>query len=455
MDQPEPSPLQTSPPAPVTDPPAPATTEVSDAAHKSALLIVFLVVVIDLLGWGIVLPQLPRFGKEFLEGSSDAIKGITIGLLMSSFSAMQFFLAPVWGRMSDRIGRRPILLLGLLGSVVFNALFGIASVMGTEGQRELGLILLFVARIGAGIAGATLGTAQAVIADSTTPDRRARGMALIGAGFGIGFTFGPVIGAGTLWAGKQLMIPGYQAGPGFAAALLSLIAFAIGAKVLPETLRSGAPHRERHWFDLDGFRLALSMPSVALLILIFFLSVCAFGFFEATLALVTELPGLGLDDEHNLLIFAYVGLSLAVAQGVFYRRLALRVKELTFMRVGAAFMILGMVGLTGIVVTSSAADASPQTMLLLVFMLVLTVAVTGFAFMTPSVQSLISRWSDPARQGEILGVNQSINALARILGPFVGLMLFHIPQSRHLVPYVASAVMLLGVLGLTFRLQQE
>jgi MFS family permease len=437
----------TAPPMP-SEPPAPETTE---AAHRSALLIVFLVVFIDLLGWGIVLPLLPRFAKEFLPADvSPLIRGVTIGLLMSSFSAMQFFLAPVWGRLSDQVGRRPVLLLGLAASAVFNALFGFASMMGSEGNRELGLILLFVARIGAGVAGATLGTAQAVIADSTAPERRARGMALIGAAFGIGFTFGPLIGAGALW-----LAPEVKSGPGIAAAVLSLGAFVLGFMLMPETLRTGAAGRPRHWFHLEGFRLAWSMPKVALLILIFFVSVFAFAFFEATLALLTALPGLGLDEQKNFLMFAYVGLSLALAQGLLYRRLALRVSELTFMRVGALLMILGLVGLGSVAYLASSQESSQAGWLMGGFMVLLTVGVTGFAFMTPSVQSLVSRWSDPTRQGEILGVNQSINALARILGPFTGLLLFHIPRTSHTVPYIVSSVLLLVVLGLTLRLRQE
>jgi MFS family permease len=430
---------------------APDPTEPSAAAHKSALLIVFLVVFIDLLGWGIVLPLLPRFAKEFLEGQSSTTTGAIIGLLMASFSAMQFIFAPVWGRLSDRIGRRPILLLGLIASAIFNAVFGIASLMGNEGHRELGLILLFIGRIGAGAAGATLGTAQAVIADSTTPERRARGMALIGAAFGIGFTFGPLIGAGALW-----LSPEYKCGPGFAAALLSLMAFVLGAAVMPETLRAGATGKPRQWFNWDGFRLAMNTPRVGLVILIFFVSVFAFAFFESTLALLTELPAMHLDDSDNFLIFTYVGLSLAVAQGVLYRRLALRVKELAFMRIGALLMILGLLGLGGIALAASnPEEAEKRGLLVGAFMVILTVAVTGFAFMTPSAQSLVSRWSDPARQGEILGVNQAINALARILGPFTGLLLYHIPATRHTVPYAASAVLLLVVLGLTLRLHQE
>src|SRR6185369_3970906 len=135
---------------------------------------------------------------------------------MSSFSLMQFIFAPVWGRVSDRVGRRPILLLGLGGSVVFYALFGFASDLPRE-QAALALALLFAARLGAGVAGATIATAQAVIADSTPPDKRKHGMALIGAAFGIGFTFGPLLGYASLFVD----VP---AAPGAAAALLSLAA---------------------------------------------------------------------------------------------------------------------------------------------------------------------------------------------------------------------------------------
>src|SRR5262249_51246571 len=161
-------------------------------ARKRALLIVFLVVFIDLLGFGIVLPLLPLYATELIDplfptgGGLRWLRGVVLGALMSSFSLMQFFFAPYWGRVSDRIGRRPILLLGLAGSVVFYALFGIASIVG----GALGLALMFVARIGAGIAGATIATAQAVIADCTPSEKRASGMAIIGMAFGFGFTLG-------------------------------------------------------------------------------------------------------------------------------------------------------------------------------------------------------------------------------------------------------------------------
>ncbi|MFM7161569.1 MAG: MFS transporter, partial [Planctomycetaceae bacterium] len=160
-------------------------------SSKAPLLIIFLTVFIDLLGFGIVLPLLPRYAKSF------SATGLQLGLLMASFSIMQFLFAPIWGRISDRVGRRPILILGLAGSVLFYTLFGYCTSLGPQG-RLLGLGILpwlFLCRIGAGIAGATIPTAQAYIADVTGPEQRARGMALIGAAFGIGFTFGPLLGA--------------------------------------------------------------------------------------------------------------------------------------------------------------------------------------------------------------------------------------------------------------------
>ena len=176
-----------------------AAPSTSDRSQRSALLVVFLVVVIDLLGFGLVMPLLPLYGKRFIPGGEDSpLTGPILGALMASFSAMQFVFAPIWGRVSDRVGRRPILLIGLFSSVVFYSLFGIASHLGGDESRSLALVLLFVSRIGAGIAGATLGTAQAAIADSTSKEGRAHGMALIGAAFGIGFTFGPLMGFAAL-----------------------------------------------------------------------------------------------------------------------------------------------------------------------------------------------------------------------------------------------------------------
>src|SRR5262249_30032676 len=156
--------------------------------------------------------------------------------------------------LSDRIGRRPILLLGLFGSVFFYTLFGIASELGARGMPALGLALFFVSRLGAGVAGATISTAQAVIADSTTPERRSRGMALIGAAFGIGFTFGPLLGFSSLFIDLE-------GAPGFMAAAISLTALLVALVRLPETLRTETTGLRRGWLDWHGLRRALGMPS--------------------------------------------------------------------------------------------------------------------------------------------------------------------------------------------------
>jgi len=366
---------------------------------------------------------------------------------MASFSAMQFLFAPIWGRISDRKGRRPFLLLGLTGSVLSYALFGIASELGSSGQLKLGLVLLFVARIGAGIAGATVSTAQAVIADSTTPERRSRGMALIGVAFGIGFTFGPILGAGSL-----LLFPQFRGGPGFIAAGLSLVGLILGLALMPETFRPGVSAGRRNWLNWSGFQLARQTPTVALLILTYFLSTFAFASFEPTVALATK-DLLHYEDQQNFWVFAYIGFILMVAQGGLYRRLAKRgVAEITFIMIGTVLMTLGLGALGGAAVWASQAAESASSVLV-AFLAGTTVAVIGFAFVTPSVPALISRRTDPTKQGEILGVNQSANALSRILGPMAGTFLYMLTPS-HAVPYFLSVAVLIVVLLLALRVRQ-
>lgn len=440
---------------------APTTGEAS--THRAALVIVFLVVFIDLLGFGIVLPLLPLYADEILEPlfSSEAVRGGILGLLMASFSAMQFIFAPLWGRVSDRIGRRPILLLGLAGSVAFYALFGVASEIGLGAkQRMLGLILLFIARLGAGVAGATISTAQAVIADVTPSDRRARGMALIGAAFGIGFTFGPLIGFGSLF------LP-FDGAPGYLAAVLSLLALLLGMARFKETLRIGSSPQglRRNWFDWQGFRKVLRTPAVGILVVTFFLATFAFGGLESTLALANKFLLTGevvkqeltreaarTTERENFLVFAYVGLVLMLVQGFLYRRLVARLGEVWFMRVGTLLMSVGLIGAVAVLLVRPHLEGTGA--LLVAALLVMTVAVMGFAFMTPSVQSLISRRSDPARQGEVLGVNQSASALARILGPGLGLFFFKLLPS-HVLPYACGAALMVLVFLITLRLRQD
>jgi DHA1 family tetracycline resistance protein-like MFS transporter len=405
--------------------------------RRSAMFVAFLVVAIDLLGFGIVLPLMPRLADQYMHGLySLEAEGVLIGVLYSSFSLMQLIFSPMWGRVSDRVGRRPILLMSLAGSVLFYALFGIASSLPTE-QATLALALLLLSRIGAGIAGASVSTAAAVIADCTTPEKRAKGMALIGAAFGIGFTFGPLIA----WFGDEVF-QGERWGPGAAASGLSLIALLLAAFIFKETLRPG-PKPPREFFSLRRTAEVLRMPTVGVLILIYFLAIFGFANFEGTLSLFTK-DAFGMNERDNYLVFAYIGFVLMVAQGGIYRPLAGRLSETPLMKFGVAMMLVGLAGLAAVAWLHGSVDVAQWLKPL--FYASVTVAVTGFAFVNPSVTALVSRRADPHRQGEVLGVNQSCSALGRILGPFVGSAVFFLTPSRVLPFAVAAGVMVIVIL---------
>ena len=421
----------------------------SPRASKSALLIVWLVVFIDLLGFGIVLPVMPRQAEPYLAGLSDAAKGAVIGVLFSVFSLMQFIFSPVWGRISDRIGRRPVLLISLLGSVVFYALYGFAVTLPAE-SAVLAIGLMLAARIGAGIAGASVGTAAAVIADCTTREKRAKGMALIGIAFGAGFTLGPLIAYFGLALFEQ-----QPWGVGALASALSAVALLTAVAIFKET-RNPNNKAGKDFFSLTRTAEVLRMPTVGTLVLIYFLVIFAFANFEATLALFTG-SAFGLSNEDNFLVFAFVGAVLMVAGGC-YRPLAKKRAEVRLLTVGVGLMILGLGGLAVVAWFAPSPSALAVVVggwVLLIpppvpiglkvgFYLALAVAVIGFAFVNPSVSALVSKRAGPARQGEVQGVTQSFASLGRILGPFLGSVLFQTEPS-HMLPYLAAVAVLLVV----------
>jgi MFS family permease len=381
-----------------------------EPSRKASLTVIFFAVFIDLLGFGMVLPLLPLYGDEFAAAlgiqSNSAQMGLLLGALMASFSAMQFLFAPVWGRVSDRIGRRPVLLIGLSASAIAYYLFAVATTIQS-------VPLLFVSRIGAGIAGATISTAQAYIADVTSKESRTKGMALVGAAFGLGFTFGPLLGYFAL-NGKEAA-PG--PGPGYAAASLSAAAFLLAYFKLAESHRPGTRSGHvREPLDVATLRSSLATRSIAPILLAIFLCVFAFANFESTLAqLVNDEAGpFNYSFREVLLVFAFVGLTLTLAQGLLVRRLAGRVSEGRMAFCGSIAEVVGF-GL----LASSVASASH-----VVLFCILALIVVGFSMVTPSLNALLSRRSDPARQGSVLGVAQSVSSLARILGPMVGLPLY-------------------------------
>jgi DHA1 family tetracycline resistance protein-like MFS transporter len=339
-----------------------------------------------------------------------------VALLSASFSAMQFVFMPIWGRLSDRVGRRPILLLGLFGSFASYLVFGFAQ----------SLPLLFVSRMFAGIAGATVSTAQAVIADTTTPENRAKGMGLLGAAFGLGFVFGPAIGG-------VLSRWGHAAPPLFAAGL-ALVNFVAAWFLLPESRPAHVPVTARAASSrLDSLRNALTRPTLPALLLIYVTVVAAFSGFETTFALFSE-RRFGFTEETIGYLFAYVGVVLSIVQGGLVGRVVRRFGERRL--VPPALLTLA----AGLVLIAYARS---------VFGLFVAngVLAIGMGFNGPALTSLISRRSDPEDQGGILGVSQGLASLARIAGPAWAGLLFD--RWGMTSPYISSAALILLACGIS------
>lgn len=434
----------------------------ADEPRKGSLLVIFLTVFIDLLGFGIVLPLLPLYSKQFAlqHDFSRAQTGLITGLLMGSFSAMQFLFLPVWGRLSDRFGRRPIILVGLAASTFFYAMFGVAAAWRS-------LAGLFVTRIGAGIAGATISTAQAYIADTTSKEKRAKGMALVGAAFALGFTLGPLICAGSLLLGSAVAESPW---PGYVAASLSGMALLLAIFQLPESLHPGSQRAGRSLLDVAALRQAVRIPSISWLLLTSFIAVFSFAIFESTLSwqvdhLVNEADattesattassaaGLPVrvvewvrergyertEDVAQIVVlfaFVYLGVILTLAQGFLVRRLADRLSEARMAVMGIVLATFGFLWLAWSTWQGSLGQ----------LLMAMAAEVVGFAFVNPSLQSLISRRSDPRQQGGILGLGQSATSLARIFGPVCGLSIF--PRNAA-YPYLVSAGLMVAALAL-------
>jgi DHA1 family tetracycline resistance protein-like MFS transporter len=365
----------------------------------SPLGIVFTTVVIDLVGFGIVLPILPLWAETF--GASP----VQIGLITASYAVMQLLFAPVWGRLSDRYGRRPIILVSLAGSAASALMIGLA---GT-------LLVLFVARVLQGIAGASYAAAQAYVADVTSKEERARGMGMIGAAFGLGFILGPAFGAVFSAVDERL--------PFFVAAGLAALNWLIAYRRLPESLRPGSTAAPTP--RLAAMRRALGSRELAPLVWLSFVATFAFVGMESTFALFGE-RRFEYDAVEMGLLFTYIGVLAAVGQGLLVGRFVARWGE-------SRVLVAGLAGTAvGLAVTALAYDL----WLLLVGLLFLAVA-SGLVFATTT--ALISLAVDDRDQGVILGLNASVGSAARIAGPVVAALLFQ--HAGIAVPLVVGAAL--------------
>ncbi len=381
-------------------------TVTAPTGNRKALGVLFLTVVLDLVGFGIVIPLQTFFAEQF--GATP----IQVTLLMASYSLAQFVAAPVWGQLSDRFGRRPTLLASIFMTAVM--LTGFAS------STSFGMLLMF--RTLHGVMTANIPIAQACVADLTTPENRARGMGMIGAAFGIGFTIGPFIGGE--FARTSL------ATPIWIAAALSAVNFVLALAFLPETRRPDS-HTIHRSISLTAMVDAIRHPVVGLCVLLTFLQVFAFSMMESCFTLFAE-------HTHKLQpadvgrMFGLVGIVSIVVQGGLIGRLVKRFGERALVPVGLALVGLG----TGLL------PIAPMGAPLLI---VFGVMGMGQSLANPSLSALISKAASASEQGQTLGAAQSMSALARAFGPLLGGVLY-----QGIGPgapfYVSGALLLCGMI---------
>lgn len=366
-----------------------------------------MVVFIDLLGFGILIPILPAFTKNVLHKPESYV-----GIAIAIYSLVQFLCNPIFGSLSDKYGRRKIILFTLflnsMGYVVF--------------AFTQSFLMLVISRVIAGVGGSTIGVAQAYIADVTTKENRSKGMGLIGVAFGMGFVFGPIIGG-------LLSTIGYEI-TGFVSAAFSMLALILSYFFLPESkvrdlIASQKVKIQRKLIDIDGFRKVFANPTLAVIISLFFIITFSVANIYGTFALMgTE--HYHFSNKENGYIFGIVGIVGAMVQGGLIGRLSKYFTDVRLITIGSVFMMLGL-GLLpfGVGFATVALTAGMMSL--------------GTGILQPVLLSLVSKVAPESEQGLTLGVNQSLSALARVLGPLWGGFTFQ--YLGYYVPFLTGSIM--------------
>ncbi|MEL6342871.1 MAG: MFS transporter [Myxococcota bacterium] len=369
-----------------------------------ALIPVLLCVFLDLIGFGIVIPLLTYYAEDY------EATAVHVTLLMAIYSLAQFLFAPIWGSLSDRYGRRPI----LIASIGFTALF----LAGFAAADELWMLFVFRGLHGA--CAANVSTAQAAVADLTPPDKRAIGMGLIGAAFGIGFTLGPFIGGETAAYGYDVPI--------WIASGLSAINFVLALALLPETRHADSTTRPRPITPAAFLRVA-QHPVVGLCVVLTFVLTMAFAIMESSFTLFAEHVR-GLEAWEVGRMFGVAGLVMIFVQGGMIRPLVKRFGEAPLVPVGVAILAVGLALLP---------FAPPFGPMVTVFILM----AIGQGISSPALSALISNGAGDDEQGFVLGTNQSMSALARAIGPtLAGIFYADIDPAAPFL--ISSGVLVLG-----------
>ena len=400
--------------------------------RKPSVLVIFLTVFIDLVGFGIVVPLVPVYSRHF------GAQGWKIGVIIASFSAMQFIFSPIWGRWSDRYGRRPILLVSTAGAACSYVLFALSSGLA---NHQAAIWLMILSRAFAGLCGGNITVAQAYIADITPPEQRSRRMGLIGMAFGLGFIFGPAIGGLSL---KHLG----ETGPGFIAAGLCAANFLLALTILAESRKPASEHVAPRP-HLDQWLHTLGQQKVGLLIIVFFLATFCFSCFESTLPLVVS-DNFHLNIQSDATsastvayLFVFCGLIGAFVQGGAIGRLVKRFGE---PRLIVLSLVLTAASLAVLPFITGAAELSWRVLFRaegrpwLAMLGALALLSVGTSLTRPPLFGLLSNLTAAHEQGANIGVAQGAGSLARILGPIFATGL--LPGHRALPYLICSGILL-------------
>ncbi len=381
--------------------------------NRTALVIVFFTIFIDLMGFGILIPLLPTFASKQL-GISD----FGIGIIVAIFSLMQFLFNPLLGKLSDKIGRKPLITTTLLMTATSYIIFSFAD----------SFMILLISRMLAGIGGSNIAVAQAYIADVTSKEERAKGMALIGVAFGLGFVFGPLIGALMAKFGYDIA--------GLGSATFSVLAFLFAIFFLPESnlKKSNDVRISLKLIDIKYISKVLKIQRVGLLITLFFIIIFSIANLYGTFALLGY-KHFNFTDQQNGFLYGIMGAVGVLVQGFFVKLAGGKINERKLVLWGTTLMMFGL-------------GAIPYGYNFFGVAIVVTILSIGTGILQPTILSLVSKLSSENEQGAILGINQSLASLARVLGPLWGGFSFN--YLGYYTPFLTGAFFTFVTLALTY-----
>lgn len=375
--------------------------------NRSSLALIFIAVFIDLIGFGILIPILPTIAVKQFNATE-----FEIGLLVAVFSFVQFIFNPFFGSVSDKRGRKPIIVFCLLLSALSYLIFAFAG----------SYIVLFISRIVAGLGGSSISVAQAYIADITTRENRSRGMGLIGTAFALGFVFGPLIGGFLSEYGIDVI--------GYTGASFSFIAFLLTWFILPESLKEKSTGKTHSILDFKRILDTLKRPAIGILISVFFIITFSMSNIFGTFSLLGYID-YHLTDKQIGILFGIMGISSAFSQTGLIHFLGKRFKEVTIVIFGTLLIFISML-------------LMPNSTGYLMLGFVCAVFNLGTGLLIPTSLSLLSKVTPDNEQGAILGINQSVSAFGRVLGPLWGGFSFQF--FGHAFPFLTGAFFVLGIL---------